>query len=374
MGDLKGAQHVLQTALSSGFSTTEGFHSEKPVPVEDDFNGLEYVLPESFVPKGTDRFKIRAKGGDLEASYLSVGAWPWGDTATWQWKSEELEGLKEAWKILYENGVNYIDTAQAYGSGESERITGDLIRDLPRDKVIVQTKWYVVADNLTNIFTPNSAPVKFLKDSLARMKLDYVDVYMVHGHIHPGSIKQTAKGMADCVEQGLCKAVAVANYGKEDMLAMKDALAEYGIPLAINQCEYHVVRRLPEVEGLMKACRENNIQFQSYSSLAQGRLSGKYNAENEPAKTKRFSSYPMKEYDPILTVTRRIAERRGVSVAAVALNYNIGKNVIPVVGVRNPSQARANVEAFGWRLTEAEYKEMDAVSFKGKHTQLWQQG
>ena len=136
-----------------------------------------------------------------------------------------------------------------------------------------------------------------------------------------------------------------------------------------------MIRRLPEVEeGLLKACRENDIAFQSYSSLAQGRLTGKYTAGNEPPKTYRFSSYPMKDLEPVLEVIRRIAERRGVSMSAVALNYNIGKGVIPVVGVRKPSQARANLEAFGWRLSEAEYKEMDNVSILGNDTKLWQQG
>jgi len=368
-------QHVLQTALSTGLSATSGYHSEKPKPVNRDFNGLDYVLPQSFVRKSTDRFKIRAKGGNLEASYLSIGAWSWGDSATWHWKDEELQAVKEAWKILVENGINYIDTAQAYGSGESERICGELVRDLPRDSYIMQTKWYVVPDNIKNLLSPSGAPIKFLKDSLERMKLDYVDVYMVHGHIHVSSIKQVAKGLAECVEQGLTKAVAVANYSTKDMLAMKEELAKYGIPLAINQCEYHVIRRLPEVEeGLLKACRENDIAFQSYSSLAQGRLTGKYTAGNEPPKTYRFSSYPMKDLEPVLEVIRRIAERRGVSMSAVALNYNIGKGVIPVVGVRKPSQARANLEAFGWRLSEAEYKEMDNVSILGNDTKLWQQG
>ncbi|KAF2151490.1 Aldo/keto reductase [Myriangium duriaei CBS 260.36] len=374
MTEQSGRGGILQGALSMGLSTTSGFHSDKPNPVPEDHDDSEYILPQSFVPKGADRFKIRAKGGDLEASYLSIGAWPWGDKATWNWKAEEREGLTEAWKILVDNGINYIDTAQAYGSGESERICGELVKDMPRDSYIMQTKWWVVPDNITNITSPSHAPIKFLRQSLERLKLDYVDVYMVHGHIHASSIKQVAKGMAECVEQGLTKAVAVGNYGVEDMLKMKEELAQYGIPLALNQCEYHIIRRLPELEGMLKACRENDIVFQSYSSLAQGRLSGKYHEGNEPSSKHRFSSYPMKELEPTLQVLRKIAEKRGVTVAAVTLNYNIGKGVIPVVGVRNPDQANSNCQALGWRLTNEEYKEIDKVSILGKQTKLWQQG
>jgi diketogulonate reductase-like aldo/keto reductase len=73
-------------------------------------------------------------------------------------------------------------------------------------------------------------------------------------------------------------------------------------------------------------------------------------------------------------VVKRIAENRGVSMAAVALNYNISKGVNPVVGIRNLEQAKSNIQAFGWRLTDEEIQMMDSVSIEGKHTKLWQQG
>lgn len=180
--------------------------------------------------------------------------------------------------------------------------------------------------------------------------------------------------MAKCVDEGLCKTVAVANYSKEDMLEMQAALAKYDVPLALNQCEYHLVRRLPETSGLLQACKDNGIQFQSYSSLAQGRLSGKYSAKNEPPKTYRFSSYPMKDLEPTLTVLKTIAEKRGVTIPAVSLNYNISKGVLPVVGIRKLEQAQSNIQALGWRLSPEEIKQLDAVSIEGKATKLWQQG
>ncbi|KAF2765490.1 Aldo/keto reductase [Teratosphaeria nubilosa] len=312
-------QHILQTALGAGFSATEGYHSEKPDRVDPAFNGMEAPRPE------------RSQLPD-------------------------------------------IDTAQAYGSGESERICGELVKGMPRDSFVMQTKYYVVPDNVKNLLTPKSAPVKMLRESLERMNLNYCDVYMVHGHIHAGSIKQIAKGMAECVNQGLCKAVAVAHYSIKDMLAMKEELAQYGVPLALNQCEYHMIRRLPETEGMLKACRENGIQFQSYSSLAQGRLTCKWSADNEPRKTYRFSSYPIKTLEPTLNVLKKIAEQRGLPPAAVSLNYNISKGVLPVVGVRNVEQANSNLQALGWRLSEEEIRQLDEVSIEGKHSKLWQQG
>jgi aryl-alcohol dehydrogenase-like predicted oxidoreductase len=166
----------------------------------------------------------------------------------------------------------------------------------------------------------------------------------------------------------------VANYSVDDMLQMQSELAKYDIPLATNQCEYSILRRHPEMEGMLEACRKNEIVFQSYSSLAQGRLSGKYTKDNPPPKTYRFSSYSMEAIEPTLDVIRHIGSKRGLPVSAVSLNWNIVKGAIPVVGFRKASQTEENLKAFGWRLTNEEIQRIDAKGIEGKETILWQQG
>lgn len=370
----QGGQHVLQTALKSGLSATEGIHDKEIHKVDPSFDGLAIVLPQEVVPKPSSRVTFKGKHGNVEFPYLSWGAWSWGDKATWHWSDEEMPALKEAWKKAHDAGVAWIDNAQAYGSGESERINGQLIKGLPRDSYQIQTKWYVVPDNVTNIIHPEQAPAKMLRETLDRLGLEYIDCYLVHGHIHISSIKQVAKGLAECVDSGMTKTVGVANYSKEDMIQMANELAKYDIPLATNQCEFNVLRRLPETSGLLRECRERGIHFQSYSSLAQGRLSGKYTKENPPPPEYRFSSYPIEEIEPTLDVLEDIAQKRGKPISAVALNYNLSKGILPVVGFRKPSQVDENLEALGWRLTNEEVKRIDGVSFEGKSTKFWQQG
>lgn len=303
------AQHVLQTGLAAGMSATNGIHSSKPNPVDLSFDGLKHVLPQEVVPNGKSRVRMRGAKGDVNVPYICIGAWPWGDKATFHWDLAELPAVKEAWKIIRESSLNWIDTAQAYGDGESERICGTLLSGLDRNEFVIQTKWFVVPTP-TNIFSPSHAPAKMLKEALERMRLDYIDIYLVHGPIYPNSIAQAAKGLAECVEKGMTKAVGVANYSAKGMIQMTDELAKYGVPLLTNQCEYSVIRRHPEIHGLLAACKERNIVFQSYSSLAQGRLTGKYNAEHEPPKTYRFSSYPMKDLEPTLAVLSYITRTR----------------------------------------------------------------
>ena len=221
---------------------------------------------------------------------------------------------------------------------------------------------------------PKDAPLLKLKESLKNMKLDYIDIYMVYGHIHLQSIATVAKSLADCVDQGLTKCIAVANYGAKDMLQMRDQLAKYDIPLATNQCEYSILRRESEGSGLLKACQDNGIVFESYSALAQGRLSGNYSADNPPPARYRFSGYKMEDIEPNIDLVRQITQRRKTSVALVALNYNLLRGITPIVGVRNVQQAEDNCQALGWRLSDEEITAIDDVSVRRRKTALWQQG
>ena len=374
------AQKILQAGLSAGMSAVSGFHSSKPESVPAEYDGLKHLIPENVTPQLDTRYTLRGKNGnDVQIPTISWGAWSWGDKSTFHWSDDELPALRKAWQECLKKGCTFVDTAQVYGSGKSEEILGDLIKNhsggVGRSQIVVQTKWLpAVTDAATNLIHPTDAVYNTIHDSLKRMNLQYIDCYLVHGHVHASSISQVAKGLSKCVDEGLTKTVGVANYSVDDMLKMKDALAEYGIPLATNQCEYSILRRMPEIEGMLEACKQHNIVFQSYSSVAQGRLTGKYSKDNPPPKEYRFSSYDMEYIEPVLQVQRRLAQKYNVSVTAVALNWNIVKSAVPVVGMRKESQALEDMQAFGWRLTREEVAELDKHGFQGKLTKLWQQG
>ncbi|KAJ0350445.1 hypothetical protein COL154_013275 [Colletotrichum chrysophilum] len=327
---------ALQTALSTGLSSVSGFHSNKPKGVDPELAGKN-VLPQSFCPTAKDRLSFPAVNGPVRASYLSIGGWPWGDKPTWHYDESEWIEIQEAWQILYDAGINFIDTTEAYGNGENEVFSTPMKAE--------------------NFIHPIDAPVTSLKASLERLRLDFVDIYLVHGPIHPQSFSNVAEGMAN-----------------EDVFKIRDELKKHNVPLATNQCEFSVLRRYLEITGGIRKCQASDIVFQSYSSLGQGRLSGKYTPENPPPKEYRFSSYDMKDIEPTIATLREIAEKRGKSPASVALNYNIGKGAVPVVGIRRAEQAREAIEALGWRLSEEEVIAIDKVSVEGQTTSLWQQG
>jgi aryl-alcohol dehydrogenase-like predicted oxidoreductase len=156
--------------------------------------------------------------------------------------------------------------------------------------------------------------------------------------------------------------VGVINYSQEDMIKMQEELSKYNIPLAVNQCEFSVLRRLPETSGLLQACKERGIVFQSYGSLAQGGLTGKYTADNQPPKEYRLSSYDMKEIEPVNAVLQKVSTKHNVKIVAVALNYNTFKGTTTVVDLRKVEQTKNNCAALGWRLSDDEIRKKSIVS------------
>ncbi|KAJ5811988.1 hypothetical protein N7474_008289 [Penicillium riverlandense] len=370
-----GTQYALQAGLASGMSATEGVHSPHLKPVDPHLSDDPYVLPADIMPDSQSRIAVRGRGGkDVQIPYMSIGAWAWGDKATFGYDAtRDLPRIHAAWEKLKAVGLTFVDTAQAYGDGESERICGSLFRGMSRNSFVVQTKW-LSAPDLTNTLMQSKGPKRKLKDSLSRLGLDYVDIYLVHGPIHPAMISTVAKGMAECVEAGMTRAVGVCNYDTQEMVKMADELGKNGVPLAVCQCEYSIIRRFPEASGMIRECRKRGICFQGFSSLAEGRLTGKYSETNQPPRTLRFSSYPMHMLEPTVNVLKRIADERRIPVPAVALNYSINKGVVPLVGIRDAEQAEQDMQALGWRLTEDEIKRIEAVSIQGSTSSFFQHG
>lgn len=370
-----GSQHVLQTGLASGMSATEGpMHSPHPNPVDPKMSEESYVLPSEIIPDSRARITLRGKAHDVLVPYICIGAWSWGDKATWKYDAErDLPRIRAAWSKLRQVGLTFVDTAPAYGDGDSERICGQLFKDMRREEFIIQTKWMSWPDP-TNVFLQSHGLENELRSSLERLGLEHVDVYLVHGPIHLSMISTVAQGLANCVNSGLARTVGVANYDRDDIIKMADELDKHGVPLAVNQCEYSVIRRHPEVHGLIRECRQRGIVFQGYASLGEGRLSNKYSRFHEPPRTYRFSSYPMHMLEPTLSVLEQIAEERRVPVAAVALNFSINKGVLSLVGIRSGEQAEQDMQALGWRLTPEEMRRIESVSIEGHTTVLWQHG
>ncbi len=318
-------------------------------------------------------------GTDYELPPMGLGTWAWGDSATWGMNaydgSYNFETIREAYARSLEAGVTLLDTAEMYGGGESERIIGRLLQEDPanRHRVLVATKFIPFPWRL-NV---KAALLRSLRASLERLQMPFIHLYQIHGPISLRSHEAMADALAEAHAAGLTKAVGVSNYSEKEMRAIHAALARRGVALASNQIEYSLLRRAPELNGLIDACRELGVIVLAYSPLGQGRLTGKYDRQHPPPGKRNFSAYPMGEIEPLIGELRQIGERHGKTPAQVALNWLMCKRVLPIPGAKNGRQAEQNAGALGWRLSDDEVAALDRVAKPGKTSlflRFWQHG
>jgi len=297
----------------------------------------------------------------LHDAEMGLGAWAWGDRTFWHYghgyTDEDIAG---AFRISLAAGVNLIDTAEIYGSGHSERLLGQLIKntEIP---VIVATKFFPIPYRLTK-----HSVVHALRGSLERLGLECVYLYQLNWPSPVVPIRTYVEGLALAVQAGLTRNVGVSNYNLRQMRQAHSILKKHGIPLASNQVEYHLLERKVERSGLMEQCKEMGVRLIAYSPLAMGLLTGKYTSETSPPgpRGRKYAAI-LEELPALIALMTEIGKGHGEKTPGqVALNWVICKGGLPIPGAKTAAQAEQNVGALGWRLTPEEVKALDIASDK----------
>ncbi|NWF63777.1 MAG: aldo/keto reductase [Chloroflexi bacterium] len=294
----------------------------------------------------------------LHAVEMGLGAWQWGDRVIWGYKPGESDkGIREAFDMSLSMGVRFIDTAEVYGSGRSERLLGQFLKETEQP-ALVATKFFPMPWRLTK-----GSVLRALRGSLERLGLEPVDLYQVHWPSPLMSPETVMEGMAICVKEGLTRTVGVSNFGESRMLRAYSTLAQQGIPLASNQVPYSLLNRDVEKNGLLARCKELGIRLIAYSPLAQGLLTGKYSIENPPPGL-RGSTYAslLRKLPPVIKALQEIAQNHSKSVSQAALNWVICKGALPIPGAKNAAQAEENAGGAGWRMSDDEIALLDKVT------------
>ncbi|KAJ4389392.1 hypothetical protein N0V93_006860 [Gnomoniopsis smithogilvyi] len=327
--------------------------------------------------------RAKESNGTIPLPSLCIGTWAWGDDRTWKNTSPEaVKELEGAWKAIAASDLFFLDTAEVYGNGESERIIAKLRNDPAlttpefKSKLVLASKYLPLPWPPTRMF-PSKGMVNGCRGSLERMGLETMDMYQIHGPVHfAHSIETMAGGLVNCVEQGLTRAVGVSNYSKDEMIRMDEALKKKGMRLASNQVEFSLLRTLPETSGLLAECKKRGIVLMAYSPLGMGRLTGKYSKENPLPAGRRFGDISWEKLAPLVEVLKKVAEKHDVTCSAVALKWVIQKGAIPLGGVKNAKQAEQNARAASeeWLLSEDEIAELDKHAQEGTTSKLWQHG
>jgi len=298
---------------------------------------------------------------------MGVGVWSWGDRRFWGYgKDYTRDDIAQAYKACLDAGLYFFDTAEMYGSGESERILGKCAREDGRP-VIIASKFAPLPNRLSarSLF-------KALDASLERLNVQTIDLYQIHWPYTLIGVDALMDALAEAVRSGKVRAVGVSNYGADLMRRAHARLARYDIPLASNQVHYRLLYRKPEKNGVLDACRELNVALIAYSPLEQGLLTGKYRvvagqsiSVTGPRRfTRAFRTSQRRKLEPLLGTMENIAKAHSKTIGQVALNWLLSKDecVIPIPGAKNVRQATENAGAIGWRLTSEEFKQIELAS------------
>jgi len=295
----------------------------------------------------------------LHAIEMGLGAWQWGDRVVWQYgHGYGADDVQGAFDVSVNEGIRFVDTAELYGNGFSERLLGRSLQKTDQP-VLIATKFFPWPWRFLKGALPRA-----MKGSLARLGVESVDLYQVHWPSVSMSTDTLMEGMVECVKSAMTRTVGVSNFGQSRMLAAYSALARHNIPLASNQVHYSLLSRAVEKNGTLARCKELGIRLIAYSPLEKGLLSGKYSATTPPPGS-RAGNYAnmLPKIQPLIKLMTGIGQDHGgKSNVQVALNWIICKGALPIPGAKNAEQAQQNAGALGWRLTDAEVANLDEVS------------
>ena len=213
----------------------------------------------------------------LHALEMGLGAWEWGDRIMWQYgRTHTEEDIRAAFQVSVQEGIRFIDTAEVYGSGRSERLLGEFVRET-QQTVLIATKFFPMPWRLSKDSVPRA-----LRRSLERLGVESVDLYQIHWPTPLLSIETMMDGMTLGVEKGWTRTVGVSNFSSTQMINAYSALARNKIPLASNQVHFSLLNRDAEKSGLLARARELGVRVIAHSPLEMGILSGKYTPEHLP--------------------------------------------------------------------------------------------
>lgn len=314
----------------------------------------------------TDMSYTQLGGTGLEVSRLCLGCMNFGSDAPWMIGDEAAS--RDLLGAAMDAGINFLDTANVYSQGESERIVGDAIAERDRSELVVATKVYHEMGE-----GPNQSGLsrKHIIDqchaSLDRLGLDYIDLYQIHRFDDSVPLSETLAALDYLVDEGLVRYVGASTMSAWKFTrALYQADAENHQRFISMQPEYNAVDRHEEA-NVLPACAAEGIGVIPWSPLAGGFLSGKYTRDADPesgrAATDEYTAARFTDENwAVLDEIRAIADEEDASPAQVSLAWLLHKEVVdaPIIGPKTHDHLMDNLGALDVSLTEAQLSRIDA--------------
>jgi aryl-alcohol dehydrogenase-like predicted oxidoreductase len=312
--------------------------------------------------------QVRLGGSGLQVSRLALGMMSFGGTSSRDWILDE-RGAEPIVRLAIEAGVTFFDTADMYGDGASEVVTGRLLRkQISRDEVVVATKvFYPTTSGANGGGLSRKHILAAIDASLERLGLDYVDLYQVHRWDDCTPIEETMEALHDVVRAGKARYLGASTMAAWQFAKAQATADRHGWTRFVSmQNRYNLLYREEERE-MIPLCRDQGVAVLPYSPLARGLLAGTRGPDGE-RRTTRSRSDPIQDSlygrpGEAETVDRvaELAGRLGVPPAQVALAWLLHKPDVtaPIVGATRPAHVEDAVAASALELDSDDLRRLE---------------
>lgn len=311
--------------------------------------------------------KVRFGKTEMMVSPLTLGTWGIGGAG---WDPNPVETRLDAIVAAVESGINFIDTAPAYNAGQAERHIGRALEEMvagQRQKVRIVTK--CANSFIDGQYVRSGRGDLILRqcdESLKNLRTDHIDLMLVHWPDPVVPYEETFGALNRLKEEGAIRHIGVSNFSIEQIQhAMQVADIE------AVQLQFSMVDQ--ENTEILKWAHEHDLGVMTYGSLGGGILTGRYRTlvkyETMDSRS-RFYPYfrePMfSKVMELLKIMEPIAEKRGVTLAQVAINWSRQKPFVDtgIFGAQTRARVESNVSCLDWQLTGAEMEELDQATQK----------
>lgn len=308
---------------------------------------------------------VTLKNSDIKVSRICMGGCPMGG---YGWGDTQENELIDAVHSALDSGVNFFDTADTYGLGQSEMTLGKALGNHRKD-VIIASKFGVRVENGKTFYDNSPEWIeKALEGSLKRLGTDYLDVYQIHYRDGKTPLSEVVETLEKLKQQGSIRSYGLSNIHKEDINEIKPLIGKF----VSFQDEYSLACRKNE-KDMFDFADHFAMTPLTWGSLGQGILTGKYTKENVNFGTDdRRSRYIYVNFHgekllknlEIVEAMKGIASKYDKSVAAIAIRFILDfiPESVVLCGAKRPSQILDNVSSVGWKLKQEDIKKLNEVS------------
>ncbi len=318
------------------------------------------------------RYKTLGRTGTV-VSELCLGTMTFGGEGMWEAIGSQQQ--KEATEIVERSlrgGINFIDTANVYSAGSSERLLGQALVDLgvERERIVLATKARGrTGPGPNQVGLSRAHIIDEVHKSLERLQTPYLDLYQIHGFDPLTPLETTLRALDDLVREGTVRAVGASNVAAWQLAKALWISDVRNLQRFESLQAYYTIAGRDIEREIAPLLRDQDLSLMVWSPLAGGLLSGKYDRSTDKAGGSRRDTFDFPPVERerawnVVDVMREVAEEHGASVAQIALAWLLHQDVVTsvIVGAKKMSQLDDNLASVDIRLSDEQLARLDEVS------------